>query len=347
MATRLLLRLRSISPPLPPAHIPGFCSSAAQLGNCVLHCSPPGMRELHVLPRAVPNNSRWFGGGSRWHSSSSKAPRPRRILTNVLFAASFSSAGLLIDDTSSEDKQKSPPMGPIDTGSNKKKTHKRDCTNALLAINVMVYVVDVAARGRLSLCGAMVNEMVKKGQIWRLVTPCFLHGGLIHLGVNSLALHDIGPMVEEVIGPARFLTIYFTSALAGSLMSYCAGIKSSVGASTAICGLIGAQAVYMWRHRNHLEKTNVTLGRIAFDVVINVGVGLYVMKRIDNWGHLGGLLAGVVVECFVGPHWKKLGVAEDRTKVIQDTAPLARLTNGGIRPQKTVFTETEEGLFAK
>lgn len=62
---------------------------------------------------------------------------------------------------------------------------------------------------------------------------------------------------------------------------------------------------------------------------------------------LGGLLAGVVVECFVGPHWKKLGVAEDRTKVIQDTAPLARLTNGGIRPQKTVFTETKEGLFAK
>ncbi|XP_037475027.1 RHOMBOID-like protein 10, chloroplastic [Triticum dicoccoides] len=320
MATRLLLRLRSISPPLPPAHIPGSCSSAAQLGNCVLHCSPPGMRELHVLPRAVPNNSRWFGGGSRWHSSSSKPPRPRSILTNVLFAASFSAAGLLIDDTSSEDKQKSPPMGPIDTGSNKKKTHKRDCTNALLAINVMVYVVDVAARGRLSLCGAMVN---------------------------SLALHDIGPMVEEVTGPARFLTIYFTSALAGSLMSYCAGIKSSVGASTAICGLIGAQAVYMWRHRNHLEKTNVTLGRIAFDVVINVGVGLYVMKRIDNWGHLGGLLAGVVVECFVGPHWKKLGVAEDRTKVIQDRAPLAWLTNGGIRPQKTVFTETEEGLFAK
>ncbi|XBI97039.1 hypothetical protein VPH35_033244 [Triticum aestivum] len=332
MATRLLLRLRSISQPLPPAHIPG---------------SPPGMRQIHVLPRAVPNNSRLFGGGSRWHSSSSKPPRPRRILTNVLFAASFSAAGLLIDDTSSEDKQKSPPMGPIDSGSNKKKTHKRDCTNALLAINVMVYVVDVAARGRLSLCGAMVNEMVKKGQIWRLVTPCFLHGGLIHLGVNSLALHDIGPMVEEVTGPARFLTIYFTSALAGSLMSYCAGIKSSVGASAAICGLIGAQAVYMWRHRNHLEKANITLGRIAFDVVINVGVGLYVMKRIDNWGHLGGLLAGVVVECFVGPHWKKLGVTEDRTKVIQDTAPLARLTNGGIRPQKTVFTETEEGLFAK
>ncbi|KAM3299302.1 hypothetical protein ACQJBY_040677 [Aegilops geniculata] len=315
MASRLLLRLRTFRRP-PPSLAP------PHLAGGLHHRSPPGvLRHLHVVlpPRVAGTSSRWFGGGS--HASKSK-PLRRLIVGNVLSAASFSAAGLL---TSNKSEQESPPTGPNDHGSNK---GKRNCTDALLAVNFLVHVADATSNRALSMLGAKENDLIRRGQIWRLLTSSVLHGDFKHLSNNCTTLDRIGPRLEEATGPRRFLAIYCTSALSGSLMSYWFCPNPSVGASDAILGLVGAEAVYMWRHRKHLEKANETLGEIAFVVFCNLCIG-FILKhrtRTDDWAHLGGFLGGAAVEWFAGPHWQK-HVGPDGKEVFEDRAPLVRIMN--------------------
>ncbi|XP_044318705.1 RHOMBOID-like protein 10, chloroplastic [Triticum aestivum] len=318
--TRLLLRLHYFRRPPHAAHL--------------LRRSPPALRHLHVAsPRAAGNSSiRWFGRPHAHPPPSSPPPLPRnrnhRALANTL--ACTSAAALLAgsgngnDDDTSNDQEL-----PGDR-------EKRRWTDALIAVCLMVHGVDAATKGRLGVWGTKHNALIKKGEIWRLLTSSFLHGGIIHIGLNMFSLDDIGPMVEEAIGPARFLAIYCTSALSGSLMSYLFTPKTSVGASDAICGLISAHAVYMWRHRGHLEKAQENLEEIAFVIFMNLCIGLLLYRIIDNWAHLGGLLGGAAMGWFVGPNWSggPVSVAEDGALVFQDRAPLAQLIKGARRLTK-------------
>ncbi|XBI97040.1 hypothetical protein VPH35_033251 [Triticum aestivum] len=294
MASRLLLRLGTFRQVPPSPALPRLAGAGG-----LHHSSPLDVRHhLHVMlpPRVAANGRRWFGGGSHTHSWSSPKSKPlgRLIVGNVISAASFSAAGLLTANKKSD--KESPPMGPNNHGSNKDKRH---CTDALIAINFLVHLVDVATKRKLCMLGAKNNNR---------------------------ALEELGPMVEEVTGTKRFLAIYCTSALSGSLMSYWFNPARSIGASGAICGLIGAKAVYMWRHREFVEKANETLVDIALVVLINLAIGLFLKHDIDNCGHLGGLLGGAAVEWFVGPHWKK-HVGPYGREAFQDRAPLVSLTD--------------------
>ncbi|XBI97044.1 hypothetical protein VPH35_033250 [Triticum aestivum] len=321
MASRLLLRLGTFRQVPPSPALPRLAGAGG-----LHHSSPLDVRHhLHVMlpPRVAANGRRWFGGGSHTHSWSSPKSKPlgRLIVGNVISAASFSAAGLLTANKKSD--KESPPMGPNNHGSNKDKRH---CTDALIAINFLVHLVDVATKRKLCMLGAKNNDLIKKGEIWRLATAAVLHKDFIHFANNNRALEELGPMVEEVTGTKRFLAIYCTSALSGSLMSYWFNPARSIGASGAICGLIGAKAVYMWRHREFVEKANETLVDIALVVLINLAIGLFLKHDIDNCGHLGGLLGGAAVEWFVGPHWKK-HVGPYGREAFQDRAPLVSLTD--------------------
>ena len=88
--------------------------------------------------------------------------------------------------------------------------------------------------------GASLPGAILQGQWFRLVTAMFLHGGLIHLGFNMMVLLDFGPMLEELYGSARYLFLYVTTGAAGFVASAFIGGHASVGASTALMGLIGA-----------------------------------------------------------------------------------------------------------
>jgi rhomboid protease GluP len=129
-------------------------------------------------------------------------------------------------------------------------------TWAILAINIAVWVLDVASgplfelwtgipAGNLLLnLGAKRTDLILAGQVWRLVTPIFLHIGLLHLAFNSYAIYVIGPQIECFFGPYRFLSIYILSGIYGVLMSFALSPAPSAGASGAIFGLIGTQAVF-------------------------------------------------------------------------------------------------------
>jgi membrane associated rhomboid family serine protease len=127
---------------------------------------------------------------------------------------------------------------------------------------------------------------VSEGEWWRLVTATFLHGSLIHLGMNMLVLWLIGPPVEEYFGHARYLLLYLVSGLAGSAGALIlSGGRPTVGASGAIFGLMGAALVLEWR------RIWVFGGQALGLVVINL-VLTFAIPGISIGGHIGGLIGG-------------------------------------------------------
>lgn len=80
-------------------------------------------------------------------------------------------------------------------------------------------------------CPAQVNSAINAGQWWRFLTPALLHGDSEHLESNNKSLQSLGPMLEDISGPPRFLAVYVISALTGSLASYRMSTRPSVGAS--------------------------------------------------------------------------------------------------------------------
>jgi len=153
------------------------------------------------------------------------------------------------------------------------------------------------------LFGAKVNGAIAAGQIWRLITPIFLHAGLWHVGVNMYSLYALGPAIERFFGSIRMAVIYLLSGISGVIFSLAFSPAASVGASGAIFGLLGALASFLYRHRQTFGAAGrFHLRQILLIAVINLGIGL--MPQIDNWGHLGGLLGGVLLTWFIGPRFE-------------------------------------------
>lgn len=206
-------------------------------------------------------------------------------------------------------------------------SNKRSWTNILLVLNILVYIGQIASQGKLLLWGAKVNTLIDKGQLWRLVTSSFLHANIGHLMVNCYSLNSVGPTVEQLSGPRRFLAVYLTSAIASSLMSYHLCQSPAVGASGAIFGLVGSFSVFVLRHRSMFGGGKDELQQIAHVIALNMVIGL-LSRGIDNWGHLGGLFGGAAISWFVGPAWRRESQLDDGRLIYSDRAPITRFIGG-------------------
>jgi len=129
----------------------------------------------------------------------------------------------------------------------------------------------------------------------------FLHAGFFHLALNMLALFGLGRLCEAVYGPKRLLGLFLVSGLLGSVLSHIGGTELSVGASGAVFGLMGAGVVFGMRSRQKLPlPLRSVFGRGLMPwVVLNLVIGMSV-PRIDNLGHLGGMLGGAACALFFG-----------------------------------------------
>ena len=152
----------------------------------------------------------------------------------------------------------------------------------------------------LFLYGAKINQFILLGEIWRFLTPALLHGSIIHLGFNMYAIYSIGPSLERRYGSTSFIFLYIFSALFGNIFSFICSPHASLGASTAIFGLIAAQGVYIYKNRFLLGSVaKPLLINVLFVIAVNFVLGL--SPGIDNWGHLGGLVGGSLYAWFAGP----------------------------------------------
>lgn len=139
--------------------------------------------------------------------------------------------------------------------------------------------------------GAKFGPFIADGDWWRLVAPVFLHGGLMHIGMNTWVLFDIGPGVEGLYGRAKFLVMYLLCGIGGALASYLWSPNSvSIGASGAIFGLIGVMIGRSYQYRGtHASPERAMFVRWAVYMIL---FGL-VIPGIDNAAHIGGLIVGL------------------------------------------------------
>jgi rhomboid protease GluP len=151
--------------------------------------------------------------------------------------------------------------------------------------------------------GAKINQAIVDGQLWRLVTAMFLHVDLFHIGFNSYALLAFGPQVERPYGQFRFLLMYSLSGLGGSALSFLLSPYPSVGASGAIFGLIGVMGAYLYRYRDRIGAGRTRLTNLIGVAAYNLFYG-FVVPSVDNWGHIGGLLVGLVLGWFLAPRYE-------------------------------------------
>lgn len=182
----------------------------------------------------------------------------------------------------------------------------------ILAVTVVIYILQMGSQFLLgydlpAILGMKINEYILVGQLWRFFTPMFLHGSILHIGFNMYALVIIGLPLEKRFGHVRFLLLYLSGAFAGNVFSFLLTDNPSYGASTAIFGLLGAEAVFLYRHRDLFgRQARSALINIAQIAGINLLIGL--SPGIDNWGHLGGLFGGLLFTWFGGPLLKVEGL---------------------------------------
>lgn len=186
---------------------------------------------------------------------------------------------------------------------------------ALIAINVAIYLVGAAQGGGLTDPGAsmarngslyermvLFGPFIAHGDWWRLVTSMFLHENILHIGFNMLALYLIGTPVEQYLGRARYIGLYFVGGLAGSAGALLQAPTTPIlGASGAIFGILGAMLILEWQITGRLAGNAMTW------IVINLAIS-FAIPNISWGGHLGGLVGGIAVTlAYAG--WRERGRA--------------------------------------
>jgi membrane associated rhomboid family serine protease len=176
-------------------------------------------------------------------------------------------------------------------------------TWTLIALNVLIYLIEQINPTKIIAYGGMIGGAfdphinasvgVALGDWYRLISSAFLHEplntgfGIFHIAFNMWALYVVGPALEQMLGRARFLTVYLVSALGGSVLYYLIVPPNSgpaIGASGAIFGLFGAW--FILARRLHLD---------ARMVIVLIGINLVISFTVPGiaWqDHVGGLIAG-------------------------------------------------------
>jgi membrane associated rhomboid family serine protease len=208
----------------------------------------------------------------------------------------FAPVGIRCPDHANVGAVKATPARTIQTVSQRTRALAAPATMGLIALNVAVYMITAAQGGGINLPGgqlfsnwALQGASVSNGDWWRLVTAMFLHGSLLHIGFNMLALYWLGTIIEQALGTPRFLLVYFVSGLAGSAgaLWFSSAFAVTVGASGAIFGLIGALLILEYL------STGSLMGQAMVLILVNLAF-TFAVPGISIGGHVGGLTGGIV-----------------------------------------------------
>lgn len=141
--------------------------------------------------------------------------------------------------------------------------------------------------------GALSTPSLLRGQWWRLLTMMFVHIGIIHIAMNMLSLLSLGNRAERIWGRLPFLTVYVMAGFLGSCVAIAFGPVFVAGASCAICGLFGAEVVWLQRNRHHLAPEIVVSWSRSLLMNFILLVFISTMPGVSAAGHFGGLVGGI------------------------------------------------------
>jgi rhomboid protease GluP len=183
---------------------------------------------------------------------------------------------------------------------------------AIITINLVYFTISVLlsirgagvsgflspSQGSLLLLGATGTYPIDYyGRYWTLISANYLHGGILHIVFNLMAFSQLAPKVSGEYGSSRMFSIYSIGGVIGYVVSYMAGVPFTIGASGAVCGLIGA-LLYYGKSRGGVYGG--ALYREVSGWVISLFMFGLIFPGINNWAHGGGILGGIIAGALIG-----------------------------------------------
>ncbi len=148
------------------------------------------------------------------------------------------------------------------------------------------------------------------GYWWTLLTAIYLHGSLLHIAFNLLWIHQLAPAVEQAYGRSRLVLIFTGGGVLGFVISNWAGVGTTIGASGAVFGLLGAMAAY---GRSRAGLLGMAVFRQYWQWAVVLFVMGFLMPGVNNFAHAGGFVGGYLTGMIVGHGDSQLGRGLHRT----------------------------------
>ena len=192
---------------------------------------------------------------------------------------------------------------------------------AIIGVNIFIYVVSLLINPRgfglglnpltfLAPSGQILELLGATGKVpidayqryWTLVAANYLHGGILHIFFNMAAFRQLGLLVSREYGVHRMFIIYTLGGVIGYIISYLAAVPWTIGASASVCSLAGA-LLYYGKSRGGIYGRTI-YKQIGIWVIIIFLFGI-MMPVINNWGHGGGIAAGIGLGFLLGYQERK------------------------------------------
>lgn len=175
-----------------------------------------------------------------------------------------------------------------------------------------------AASGSLFDIGGISNDVLDRlgasrplpfdlAEPWRFVTAVFLHASLLHIGFNMWVLMDIGPVIEDLYGSARYFFAFLFTGVFGYVVSAAFG-HFSIGASGGLLGLIGLLLAITTRRSN--SGLQMLRKQLIYWLVYIAVLG-FLFRGTDNAAHAGGFVAGFALGKILNDR-RPAGISEER-----------------------------------
>ena len=201
--------------------------------------------------------------------------------------------------------------------------HKSRLTKFLIILISIMFIVEIfftAHYGEkaIIILGAKWNEGITNGEYWRFFTCALLHGGLMHLFLNLTGLYIFGKELESIYGPIKFLFICLLTSWGSTLASYTFSSGLAIGASGIVFGIIGSLISFYFLQKGKVTGADYKFKSMYTLVIINLILG-FLIPRIDNSAHIGGIVTGLLSGWLLSPKYEILKDDENqKLKVIEE-----------------------------
>lgn len=204
--------------------------------------------------------------------------------------------------------------------------------NAMIYTNIIMFLVSLIYSGKnmilsfnpfyaftpsmdvLNFLGASGRIPIDKYDAWgSLISANWLHGGLLHILFNMMALKTLAPLVMKEFGLSRMFSIYTLAGIFGFLLSYFGKVYLTIGASSGLCGLIGAALFF---GKSSGGQWGQLVYKQTFGWVVSLILIGFLIPNINNWSHGGGLLAGIFFGWGLGYNEKRMENIFDKSLAV-------------------------------